>query len=182
MPTMAVLDASAGCGTQHMVQGTDRRTAALSRTGCSAELAGSRNASLLELWARQKAANGRLAPRHQNRLLHAVGNTTLGQVVGSHLNFDPVAGQDADVVLAHTAGDVGDDFMPVLQLDPERGVGKRLADAAFEFNGVVFRHVILCNHGWPGRAVRDGILRAISPWCKFYVKRASPSELAGRCP
>jgi hypothetical protein len=41
-----------------------------------------------------------------SRLLHSVGDTTLGQVVRGHFNLDPVTGEDADVVLAHAAGDV----------------------------------------------------------------------------
>src|SRR5690606_28966954 len=41
-------------------------------------------------------------------LLHAIGDATLGEVVRGHFDLDPVAGEDADVVLAHAAGDVGD--------------------------------------------------------------------------
>uniref|UniRef100_A0A0N4Z8I8 LigA n=1 Tax=Parastrongyloides trichosuri TaxID=131310 RepID=A0A0N4Z8I8_PARTI len=48
-------------------------------------------------------------------LLEAVGDTALGQVVRGHFDQDLVAGEDADVVLAHLAGDMGDDFVPIFQ-------------------------------------------------------------------
>src|SRR5690606_13603042 len=37
-------------------------------------------------------------------------------------------------------GDVRDDLVPILQANPEGGVGQRLDDGAFELDGVVFRH------------------------------------------
>ena len=71
----------------------------------------------------------------------AVSDPALGQIVGRHFNLDLVAGQDADVVLAHPAGDMGDDLVAILQLDPEHGVREGFRDSAFEFDDVVFRHV-----------------------------------------
>ena len=71
----------------------------------------------------------------------AVSDPALGQIVGRHFNLDLVTGQDADVVLAHPAGDMGDDLVAVLQLDPEHGVREGFGDSAFEFDDVVFRHV-----------------------------------------
>ena len=46
----------------------------------------------------------------------AVGDATLGQVVGRQFHLDLVAGEDADVVLAHLAGDMGGHDVTVLQL------------------------------------------------------------------
>lgn len=43
-------------------------------------------------------------------------------------------------MLAHTAGNVGNDFMPVLELHPEHGVGKGLANGPFKLDDVVFSH------------------------------------------
>src|SRR5690606_4555927 len=91
------------------------------------------------------------------RLLHAVGDATLGQVVWSHLDLDAIAGQDADVVLAHATGDVGDDLVPILQADPEGGVRQRLDDGAFKLDGIVFRHAFpMC--AVRGQGVKGGNL------------------------
>ena len=67
------------------------------------------------------------------RLLEAVGDTTLGQIVGRHLDQNLVAGQHANAVLAHAAGGVSDDLVFVLELDAESGVGEQLSDDTGEF-------------------------------------------------
>src|SRR5690606_33484472 len=69
-----------------------------------------------------------------------VGDPSLGQVVRRHFHLDLVAGENADVVLAHAPGDVRDDLVAVLQLHPEHGVREGFGDRAFKFNDVVFRH------------------------------------------
>src|SRR4051812_31103238 len=75
------------------------------------------------------------------RLLVPVDDATTGQVVGRELHDHAVLGQDADVVLAHLAADVGEHPVPVLQLDPEHRVGQRLDDATLDLDGpVLFRH------------------------------------------
>jgi hypothetical protein len=76
----------------------------------------------------KKAAIGRLFLAVANQRFHAVGDAALGQVVGRHFDLDLVAGEDADVVLAHAPGDVGDDLVAVLQLHPEHGVREGLGD------------------------------------------------------
>src|SRR6185437_16694376 len=47
----------------------------------------------------------------------AIGDATLGKVVGRELDEHFVAGQHADAVLAHLAGRVAEDLMTVLELD-----------------------------------------------------------------
>src|SRR4051812_15937413 len=75
------------------------------------------------------------------RLLVPVDDATTGQVVGRELHDHAVLGQDADVVLAHLAADVGEHPVPVLQLDPEHRVGQRLDDATLDLDGpVLLRH------------------------------------------
>src|SRR3954465_6896212 len=77
------------------------------------------------------------------RLLVPVDDATAGQVVGRELHDHAVLGQDADVVLAHLAADVGEHPVPVLQLDPEHRVGQRLDDATLDLDGPVFlRHAV----------------------------------------
>src|SRR6476659_6789373 len=53
-----------------------------------------------------------------------IDDATPGEVVGGKLDEHLVAGQDADEVLPHLAGDVGEDLMLVLELDLEHGVGQ----------------------------------------------------------
>ena len=42
----------------------------------------------------------------------AVGNAPLGKVVGRNLDGDLVTRRDFDEVLAHSAGDMGEKFVP----------------------------------------------------------------------
>src|SRR5690606_6646233 len=61
----------------------------------------------------------------------AVDDAALAQIVGSQLDGDTVAGQDANVVLTHLAGDVRSHDVTVLQPDAKRRVGERLDHDAF---------------------------------------------------
>ena len=65
-------------------------------------------------------------------LLVSVGDAATGKVVGRELDLDAVSGEDADVVHAHLSRDVGQHLVPVLELDPEHGIGQRLDDGALE--------------------------------------------------
>ena len=58
--------------------------------------------------------------------LVAIGDATPLEVVRRELHLDSVTGEDADVMHAHLAGDVGQDLVAVLQLDTEHCVGKGL--------------------------------------------------------
>ena len=49
----------------------------------------------------------------------AKSDAGLAEVVRGHLDIDLVADADADEVLAHFAGDVGEDLMAIGQSDPE---------------------------------------------------------------
>src|SRR5262245_56667444 len=75
----------------------------------------------------------------QQRSLVAVGDATAGQVVRRELHLDPVAGEDADVVHPHLAGDVREHLVAVVELDAEHGVRQRLDDRAFEHDRVFHR-------------------------------------------
>ena len=69
-------------------------------------------------------------------LLVPVRDATPGEVVGSEFHLHLVAGEDADVVHAHLAGDVGQDFVPVVERDLEHCVRKRFEDLALEHDRV----------------------------------------------
>jgi len=60
------------------------------------------------------------------------------QVVGRKFDFDPIAGNDADVILSHLAGEVGQDDVSILNLHPEHGVGEGFSDNAFHFDRFFF--------------------------------------------
>ncbi len=70
----------------------------------------------------------------------AVDDAALGQIVRRHLDGDLVAGEDADVVLAHFPGDMRSHNVPGLELHPERCVRQSLDDFAFHLNRIFFRH------------------------------------------
>ena len=70
----------------------------------------------------------------------AIRDAAFCQVVRGDLDGDGVAAQDADIVLAHLAADVGGHDVAVFEFDSEGGVGKRLDDGAFHFDVVFFRH------------------------------------------
>src|SRR5436309_12805287 len=74
-----------------------------------------------------------------HRLLVPVGDPTSAEVVRGELHLDAIPGQDADVVHAHLPGDVGQHLVPVLELDPEHGVGQWLDDSALEHDRVFLR-------------------------------------------
>lgn len=62
----------------------------------------------------------------------------LAQIVGRHLDVDAVAHADADEVLAHLSGDVGQDFVAVGECDAEHGARQDLRDRARYFDWFFF--------------------------------------------
>src|SRR5690349_16897778 len=90
---------------------------------------------------RREAAGTTVGPTVSS--LVAVDDSPAGQVVWRQLHHDPVLGQDADVVLAHLAADVGQDLVAVGELYPEHRVRERLDYPALDLDGPVFlRHVL----------------------------------------
>src|SRR5690606_27620209 len=68
----------------------------------------------------------------------AEGDAALGEVVGSELNGDAVAREDADVVLAHLAGDMSRDHVPVVQFYAKQRVGEGLDDRSLHLDVLFF--------------------------------------------
>jgi len=66
------------------------------------------------------------------------GYAGLAEVIGRHLDVHAVADADADEVLAHFAGDMGEDFMAVGQSHPEHGPRQYLGHGANQFNWFFF--------------------------------------------
>src|SRR5438270_12544740 len=113
---------------------------------------------------RSRLVAGRFTGR--DRSAAAIDDAALGQVVGSHLHRHRITGEDADVVLAHLARDVGGDYVAVLQLHPESRIGQGLDDLAFHLDRVFFGHIAL--NGFRGRELEHkarspGNLHAAAP-------------------
>jgi hypothetical protein len=75
-------------------------------------------------------------------LAHSVDDTTLVEIVWGDLHGHFVAGQNANVVLAHFARDVSRDNVSVFQFDTKHGVRQGLNDRAFHFNVFFFRQTL----------------------------------------
>lgn len=69
------------------------------------------------------------------------GDAALGKVIGRHFDIHLVARQNADAVLAHLARGVGQDFVAIVQLDAEHGVGKDFGNDSFKLEQVFFGHL-----------------------------------------
>ena len=73
----------------------------------------------------------------------AEGNAGLAEVVRGHLDVDAVADADADEVLAHLAGNVGQHFVAVWQRHAKHGARQYLGHRAGQFNWFFFSQAIL---------------------------------------
>lgn len=75
----------------------------------------------------------------------AKGNPTLGEIVRGKLDCYSISPQYADIVLAHFAGNMRDNFMPIFKFYLELSVGKGLDDGSFHFNTFFFGHFFAWN-------------------------------------
>src|ERR671928_114062 len=82
----------------------------------------------------------RFATVPKEGLPHAVGDAPAGQVVWRQLDPDAVPRQDADEVHPQLPGDVGQDTVPVVQLDREHRVGQRFDDRTLDLDRISLRH------------------------------------------
>lgn len=73
-------------------------------------------------------------------LLVAEGDTSFREVVGTHLYFHAVAGEDLNVMHTHLTGDMRDDEGSVLELHAEHSVGQCLGYRSVYFDAVLFCH------------------------------------------
>ncbi len=118
------------------------------------------------LWKRKRPAMpGVFAFGIAGRSAGAVGDAALAQVVRRQFDADLVASQNADVVLAHLAGDVRGNDVPVFQLHTEHGVGQGVDDSTFHFEAVFFRHAVKpsVSKDRPGASVPRQKRRALCP-------------------
>lgn len=73
--------------------------------------------------------------------VEAIDNPRLFNVVGGHLQFNPVTRDEANKSFAHLARNVGENQVTVLQFHTKHGARQYRVDSAFEFYGFfVFSH------------------------------------------
>lgn len=65
-----------------------------------------------------------------------VGDPAASQIIGGEFDDYPVAGEDADVVLAHLPGKVTEHLVAVLELDHEHRVRQGFMDTTIDVDGV----------------------------------------------
>jgi hypothetical protein len=70
--------------------------------------------------------------------LSSKSNPRFAQIVGRHLNVDPVSNTDPDKVFSHFARDVGEDFVPVGKGNSKHGARKHLSNRAVKLDGFFF--------------------------------------------
>lgn len=61
-----------------------------------------------------------------------ISNTSFGQIVRADVNGHTISGQDADVMLSHLTGDMGDDLVIIFQFHSEHRIGQGVDDFAFK--------------------------------------------------
>src|ERR1044071_6992800 len=74
------------------------------------------------------------------RLPIPVANAAAREIVWAHLDANPIAKQDANAEFAHLAAGIGQQLVPVIELDFELRIGQRIDDGAVHLDGVVFGH------------------------------------------
>jgi hypothetical protein len=78
-----------------------------------------------------------------DNLLIPVNDAAAIQVIGRKFDSYLVPGQDADEILAHFAGDMGQDLVLVFEFYLKHGVGQRLDHRCHDLDRVFFAHRFL---------------------------------------
>ncbi len=73
-------------------------------------------------------------------LFVAVGDPAFRQVVRSELDRDPIARQNADVMLAHLAGDVRGYDVAIIQFNAKHCVGEGFDNVTIHLDMIFFCH------------------------------------------
>ena len=94
----------------------------------------------------------------------AVTNTTVGESVRTQRDSELVAGEDANVSLAHFPGDVGGHNVPVLEFHAKSRIRQRLGDDALHLYGFFFGQGLWFSLLQKAHELcRNGCLNAIEP-------------------
>ena len=92
---------------------------------------------------------GTLPQREETpRLAQPVGNSSLAQVVRRHLQPNAIAHGQPHEMLAHLSGQMRQNFVLIIQFDPEHGAGKNRRNRAFEFDRLFSAHAFVVIRCW----------------------------------
>jgi hypothetical protein len=80
----------------------------------------------------------------KRKLAGTVGYPAAREIVGGEFEGDFVAGIHSDAEFAHLAGNVGQDFVSVVQDHPEHCIGQGLFHGAFYGYAFFFGHLLSC--------------------------------------
>ena len=76
-------------------------------------------------------------------LPQSIGDARFGQIVRGHFETDAVADGEPDEMPAHFAGNMGEDFVLVIQHDPKHRARQNRLNGPFQFNWLFTAHTVL---------------------------------------
>ncbi len=76
-------------------------------------------------------------------------DAAFGQIVGGHLHPDAITDGKADEMFPHFAGDMGEDFVIIIELHPEHSAGQDGLYAAFYCDVLFHLNRSFCAGKWP---------------------------------
>jgi len=76
-------------------------------------------------------------------LTQPIGDTRFGQIVRGHFEADAVTDGEADEMPAHFAGNMGEDFVLVIQHDAKHRARQNRLNGPFQFNWLFTAHTVL---------------------------------------
>ena len=84
------------------------------------------------------------------------GDSPFGEIVRRQFKGDLVARQDADVMLPHLAGGIGDQLVTIVEINAKTRIGEHFGNHAVHFEQFFFCHepIMLVRRAAPEWAVR----------------------------
>ena len=86
-------------------------------------------------------------PKRKNRYYHhsliAINNPSPFQIIGRQLHQYCVPWEDLYEMHPHLAGNMGQNSMAILELDPEHGIRQSLNNNSFDFNCLFLSHIAI---------------------------------------
>jgi hypothetical protein len=70
----------------------------------------------------------------------AIGNARFGQIVRGHFQSNPITDGEAHEMFAHSAGDMSEDLVLVIEFHPEHGPRQNGRDCALKFDCLLAGH------------------------------------------
>ncbi len=90
--------------------------------------------------------------RSRTIVLMPEDQSPLFQIIGGHFDSDAIPGQGFDPILFHPTGGVGDELMPVVELNAITGVRQDLGHETLELQELFLCHVMFPLNDRPNAA------------------------------